>query len=63
MHSFILDLYRAPGCVSGTVLQLSVFEDSVILFCTSTDHSRGDNFLNMVFITIINTLVHFQLLL
>lgn len=60
MHLFILDLYCLP--VSWPVLWLLAFEDS-ILFCTCAAHGHGDNFLNVVFIKIINILVCFQLLL
>lgn len=63
MHSFILDLYHPPGSVLWPALQLSAFEDSISLFCTCTAHGRGDDFLNVVFIKIINILVHFQPLL
>lgn len=61
MHSFILDLYPLP--VLWPVLQLSAFEDGIILFGTCAAHGHGENFLNMVFIKIINILVCFQLLL
>lgn len=63
MHSFTVDLNHLPGSVLWPVLQLSAFEDSIGLFCTCTDHGRGDDFLSVVFIKTINTLVCFQLLL
>lgn len=63
MLSFVLDLYCPLESVSWSVLQLSSFEDSTSLFCTWTAHGCGADFLNMMFIKIINILVYLQLLL